>query len=114
MKPSITAHGSVSATALGAAEELRTHLEQQGITADVHDGYGLALVSVWVGLVVWCKDDRYWWRTGWDAQRQRFTYAWHPATDPIRAARRVAFRYAELRKIHPPSELMAGAYGDPA
>ncbi|MEV0233068.1 hypothetical protein [Nonomuraea sp. NPDC050786] len=31
-----------------------------GIPADVHDGYGLALVSVWVGLVVWCDGERYW------------------------------------------------------
>ncbi|MEV6860276.1 hypothetical protein AB0M44_04590 [Streptosporangium subroseum] len=97
-----------------AAEELREALEQHEIAADVHDGYGLALVSVWVGLVVWCKDDRYWWRTGWDARRQRFTYAWHPTLEPVRAARRIAFRYAELRKVHPPSELMAGACGDPA
>ncbi|GGS79200.1 hypothetical protein GCM10010156_42480 [Planobispora rosea] len=95
------ARGHLAEPSVIAAEELRTELEQQGIAADVHDGYGLALVSVWTGLVVWCKDDRYWWRTGWDAQRQRFTYAWHPATDPVRAARRVARRYEALRVAHP-------------
>jgi hypothetical protein len=86
-----------SITPLDVAEELRTELERHGIVTDVHDGYGLALVSVWVGLVVWCDGDRYWWRTGWDDRRQRFTYAWHPAVDPVRAARRIAFRYAALR-----------------
>ncbi|MFI7223494.1 hypothetical protein ACIBO5_09725 [Nonomuraea angiospora] len=95
----------VSMTPLDVAEELRKALKQYGIAADVHDGYGLALVSVWVGLVVWCKDDRYWWRTGWDQHRRRFTYAWHPAIDPARAARRVAFRYAHLRKT-PSSEVV--------
>lgn len=114
MKPSTIGSGSTSATSLDIAEELRTHLDRQGIKADVHDGYGLALVSVWVGLVIWCKDDRYWWRTGWDARRYRPVYAWHPAMDVARAARRIAFRYAELREVHPPSELASGARCDPA
>ncbi|MFF5206494.1 hypothetical protein [Streptosporangium sp. NPDC000396] len=96
-----------SVTPLDAAEELRAELGLQGITADVHDGYGLALVSVWVGLVVWCQHDRYWWRTGWDARRHRFVYAWHPATDPDQAACRIMFRYRELRETHPLSELIA-------
>ncbi|MFC6578129.1 hypothetical protein [Planomonospora parontospora] len=91
-----------------AAEDLREALEREGITADVHDGYGLALVSVWVGLIVWCDGERFWWRTGWDDRRQRFTYAWHPAADPVRAARRVAFRYTALRTNSRP------ALADPA
>ncbi|MFC7646130.1 hypothetical protein ACFQX6_40235 [Streptosporangium lutulentum] len=103
MNPSMTDMDLAALTPVDSAEELRAELERLDITADVHDGYGLALVSVWVGLVVWCKDDRYWWRTGWDARRQRFTYAWHPAIEPVRAARRIAFRYAELRKVYPPS-----------
>ncbi|WP_326823861.1 hypothetical protein [Streptosporangium sp. NBC_01756] len=89
------------------AEVLRVALEKYGIAANVHDGYGLALVSVWVGLVVWCDGDRFWWRTGWDARRRRFVYARHPATDPDRAARRVTFRYRELQETHPLSELIA-------
>lgn len=52
-----------------AAKELQEALETHGIASDVHDGYGLALVSVWVGLVVWCDGARFWWRTGWDARR---------------------------------------------
>ena len=67
----------------------------------------MALVSVWVGLVVWCDGERYWWRTGWDAQRKRALYAWHPAVEPVRAARRVAFRYADLCANHPLSEVIA-------
>ncbi|WP_143022313.1 hypothetical protein [Nonomuraea maritima] len=80
-----------------SAELLQRELRHDGINADVHDGYGLALVSVWVGLVVWCDGERFWWRTGWNADRHRVIYAWHPADDPLRAARRIAMRYAELR-----------------
>ncbi|MFI7052272.1 hypothetical protein ACIBLB_09455 [Streptosporangium canum] len=83
-----------------AAEELRKALDRHEIPADVHAGHGLALVSVWIGLVVWCDGERFWWRTGWDDRRQRFTYAWHPAIDPARAARRLAFRYSDLRRKH--------------
>jgi signal transduction histidine kinase len=32
------------------AHRLRAELERFGIAADVHDGYGRALVSVWVDL----------------------------------------------------------------
>ncbi|GAA2317360.1 hypothetical protein GCM10010149_82000 [Nonomuraea roseoviolacea subsp. roseoviolacea] len=89
------------------AEFLRQALAQRGIEADVHDGYGLALVSVWVGLVVWCDGCRFWWRTGWDPRRKRAVYAWHPALEPGRAARRVALRYADLRANHPLSRTIA-------
>ncbi|TMR12371.1 hypothetical protein ETD86_32845 [Nonomuraea turkmeniaca] len=78
---------------------LQEALRRDGIKADVHDGYGLALVSVWVGLVVWCDGGRFWWRTGWNAGRRRVIYAWHPAADPFRAARRIAMRYEELRTL---------------
>lgn len=80
-----------------SANLLQEALRRDGIQTDVHDGYGLALVSVWVGLVVWCDGGRFWWRTGWNADRRRVIYAWHPATDPFRAARRIAMRYAEVR-----------------
>lgn len=87
----------ISADPCRSAELLQEALRHDGIKADVHDGYGLALVSVWVGLVVWCDGGRFWWRTGWNAGRRRVIYAWHPATDPFRAARRIAMRYEELR-----------------
>ncbi|SFI85765.1 hypothetical protein SAMN05216275_105199 [Streptosporangium canum] len=99
--------GVASMMPLDTAEELRQALEEHGIKADVHDGYGLALVSVWVGLVVWSDGERFWWRTGWDARRRRFVYAWHPALDPRRAARRIAFRYANLRGNGSLPELIA-------
>lgn len=85
-----------------SAEFLRDALQHDGIESDVHDGYGLALVSVWVGLVVWCDGWRFWWRTGWNADRRRVVYAWHPANDPFRAARRIAIRYAEIRSRQTP------------
>lgn len=53
-----------------SADLLRRSLQiEHGIHADAHEGYGLALVSVWVGLVVWCDGTWYWWRAGWDDQR---------------------------------------------
>ncbi|MGV9302213.1 hypothetical protein ACWDLG_02470 [Nonomuraea sp. NPDC003727] len=65
------------------------------------------MISVWVGLVVWCDGEHFWWRTGWNSAKRRVIYAWHPSTEPIRAARRVALRYADLRVAHPLSELIA-------
>ncbi|MER6001988.1 hypothetical protein ABT120_25685 [Nonomuraea angiospora] len=40
-------------SALETADELCAALARMGISADVHEGRGLALVSVWTGLVVW-------------------------------------------------------------
>lgn len=82
---------------LASAEYLRRALERHGIAADIHNGYGLAVVSVWVGLLVWCDGRHYWWRTGWNARRKHPVYAWHPVVEPARAARRVALRYTDLR-----------------
>ncbi|NUW33516.1 hypothetical protein HTZ77_19070 [Nonomuraea sp. SMC257] len=76
------------------------------IPADTHDGHDLALVSVWVGLVVWCDGVWFWWRAGWDDRRKRVVYARHPTTEPSRAARRVAFRYADLRRRQPAWEVI--------
>ncbi|MFI7228011.1 hypothetical protein ACIBO5_32745 [Nonomuraea angiospora] len=87
-----------------SADLLRRSLQiEHGIHADAHEGYGLALVSVWVGLVVWCDGTWYWWRAGWDDQRKRVLYARQPAVEPSRAARRIAFRYADLRNRRPSS-----------
>ncbi|MEV4183027.1 tyrosine-type recombinase/integrase [Streptosporangium canum] len=57
------------------------------------------------------RGDRFWWRTGWDDRRERFTYAWHPAIEPARTARRVAFRYRDLRNTPPPSEIQLTGKG---
>lgn len=93
---------------LASSERLSLALRQLGIATDIHDGYGLALVSVWVGLVVWCDGERFWWQGGWDDRRERAVYAWHSALEPERTAHRVARRYADLRKSHPLSETIAG------
>ncbi|WP_344493582.1 hypothetical protein [Nonomuraea monospora] len=94
---------------LDAAEELQRELSHMGIPSDVHEGYGLALVSVWVGLVIWCDRERFWWRTGWDASRKRTIYAWHPVLEPMRAAHRVARRYTDVRASSSSPTLVAGA-----
>jgi hypothetical protein len=86
---------------LKAAERLQLGLKQLGITGDVHDGFGFALVSVWVGLVVWSDGDRFWWRVAWNPARSCPIYTWHQADDWQRAAWRVARRYAELRGTQP-------------
>ena len=109
MNPQRTLAGPEPVVSLEAAEQLRQELSHLGIASDVHDGYGLALVSVWVGLVVWYRHDGFWWRTGWDADRKRAVYARHPLHEPERAARRVAYRYAEVRRSYPPPALIDGA-----
>lgn len=93
---------------VASADRLKYALRDLGIAADANDGYGLASVSVWVGLVVWCDGERFWWRAGWDERRNRAVYAWHSALEPVRAARRVAFRYADLRATHPLSAAISG------
>jgi hypothetical protein len=94
---------------LAAAHHLAATLATEGITADVHHDYSTPMVSVWVGLIVWCADGTYWWRTGWNPRKRRPIYTGHPFTQPARAAHRVALRYIELRMSHPFSSLIAGA-----
>ncbi|MDX3105368.1 hypothetical protein ACIBO5_00195 [Nonomuraea angiospora] len=85
-------------SALETADELRAALARMGIPGDVHEGRGLALVSVWTGLVVWTDGLWYRWWTGRRSQTGRWLYAHHSAFEPERAARRIAARYAELRE----------------
>ncbi|MGW4424490.1 hypothetical protein [Streptosporangium sp. NPDC004631] len=98
-------HGS---RAVRAAERLREALIRHGITVDVHDGYGLALISVWTGLVVWSNGDRFWWCAGWDTRQRRSVYASHRASEPERAAQRVALHYTRLREQHPEPRQLTG------
>ncbi|MBB5075492.1 hypothetical protein [Nonomuraea endophytica] len=83
--------------ALSAAQDLQHALDRHGIPTDVNDGYGLAVLSVWSGLLVWCDERLYWWRTGWAPKGRRAIYAWHSTLEPVRTAHRVALRYADLR-----------------
>ena len=99
---------SYDCPAVRAAECLRSALARHGIDCDVHGGYGLALVSVWTGLIVWSNGDRYWWCAGWLAQERRAVYASARCGDPEQAALRVARRYARLREVHPPAPRLSG------
>jgi hypothetical protein len=89
-----------------AASRLRAELERLGITADAHEGYGLALLHVWPGLVVWCEwapdGWRYRWWTGGVVERSGlWVYTGCRALAVKTAAHRIAGRYAELRRDHP-------------
>ncbi|WP_182881675.1 hypothetical protein [Microbispora sp. H10949] len=95
-------------TAAHTAERLRVELEQYGVAADVHEGYGLALVSVWVELVVWTDGRWFRWRSGRTSTSGRPVYAFAPASDVVTAARRVAHRYRQLRHVHPCPPYLAG------
>lgn len=90
-------------TAVAVADQLQRELALLGITTDLNDGYGLAVVSVWRDLIVWTNGERFWWCEGWNYRRTRPLYAWLPTADPRRAARRIAKRYGELRGVAPAS-----------
>ncbi|MEU9883920.1 hypothetical protein [Sphaerisporangium sp. NPDC051011] len=80
-----------------AAHRLSHALERHGITGEVHEGRGLALVSVWVDLVAWTDGSCFWWSRAVMAGNRR-TYSYSPADDPVTTARRVAERYGQLRR----------------
>ncbi|GGL19123.1 hypothetical protein Sme01_36240 [Sphaerisporangium melleum] len=88
--------------AIRAAYRLRAALEPHGIAADVNEGAGLALVSVWHDLVVWCGPCYLWWAGGVSPVTGRFTYRYTSADAPETAARRVAERYHQLRRMRSP------------
>ncbi|MFI6504398.1 hypothetical protein [Nonomuraea typhae] len=86
-----------------AAQRLVRALEPHGIAADIHDGYGLALVSVWIDLVVWTDGLVYrWWSGSVSGGSGRRVYAACPADAPETAARRIALRNRMLQQTHPP------------
>ncbi|MGW0590301.1 hypothetical protein [Streptosporangium sp. NPDC002607] len=82
-----------------AAERLRIGLEHCGVSADVHEGHGVALVSVWTDLLVWTDGRAYrWWTGKTSAKTGRRLYWVHGVDSPITIAHSVAQRYEELRK----------------
>ncbi|MEV6868652.1 hypothetical protein AB0M44_47730 [Streptosporangium subroseum] len=82
-----------------AAERLRIGLEDRGISVDVHEGHGVALVSVWTNLLVWTDGFAYRWWTGKTSQKTgRRLYRVHGVDEPATVARCVAQRYEELCK----------------
>ncbi|WP_433498124.1 hypothetical protein ACQP1K_24965 [Sphaerimonospora sp. CA-214678] len=94
------------------AERLRVELERLGIAAEVRTGDGVALLSVWADLVVWCEQGqegwRYRWWTGRLAETGLYLYTWCSAGAVKTAAHRVAERYAELRHLLSPGAVAAG------
>ncbi|MFF3441009.1 hypothetical protein [Streptosporangium sp. NPDC002721] len=93
--------------ACAAAEDLRTELAALGVHADVHHGFGVAMVSVWRELLVWTDGTVYRWWTGhlsWKTGRRLYTA--YGVDDPVAAARCVAHRREELQRAYPPSEVI--------
>lgn len=92
--------GSDAATK--AAERLRTVLlRQHGIHADVNAGYGVAAISVWTDLVVWTNGRWFRWALRRSSATGRPLYAVVEAPRVGLAARLVARRYDELRRLCP-------------
>ncbi|GHE30244.1 hypothetical protein GCM10017673_36130 [Streptosporangium violaceochromogenes] len=101
--------GAVVITPVMAARRLQAELAALGVASDVHDGYGLALVSVRYELVVWTDGRVFRWRVGQEARHGAAgAYAFGPVQDPVTTAQRVAGRYVELRRRHPPRGPIAG------
>ncbi|MFF5248465.1 hypothetical protein ACFY3V_29655 [Streptosporangium sp. NPDC000095] len=82
-----------------AAERLRIGLEHCGVSADVHEGRGVALVSVWADLLVWTDGRDYrWWTGKTSVKTERRLYRVYGVDNPITVAHYVAQRYEELLK----------------
>jgi hypothetical protein len=87
---------------VASAERLKLSLTDLQIAADVHEGQGIALVSVWLDLVVWTNGRWYRWWTGRMSQKTgRRLYADHSTENPVATARHIALRYRELRTSRP-------------
>lgn len=92
-----------------AAEQLRIGLERCGVAADIHEGHGVSLISVWTNLVVWTDGRAYrWWTGKISAKTGRRLYRVYGVDNPVTVARCVAQRYEELRKASYRSEGVAG------
>ncbi len=98
----------VRTPAFVAAERLREALAVIHVTADVHAGYGVALVSVWFDLLVWTDGQVYRWWTGQFAHRSgRRLYTTYSVEVPGTVARCVAHRRLALQAA--PAEMSAGS-----
>ncbi|GGK77871.1 hypothetical protein Ppa06_41930 [Planomonospora parontospora subsp. parontospora] len=76
-----------------------------GVAADIHEGEGIALVSVWVDRVVWTDGRWYrWWTGQTSAKTGRRLYRVYGIDNPVTAARAVAIRRVELQKARPSAE----------
>ncbi|WP_093890375.1 hypothetical protein [Streptosporangium canum] len=106
--PSETVRSDAPRAACAAAERLRTELAALGVRADVHAGYGVALVSVWRELLVWTDGTVYrWWTGHLSPKTRRRLYTAYGVDNPAAAARCVAHRREELQQAHTSSEPIA-------
>ncbi|WP_326828480.1 hypothetical protein OIE13_19215 [Streptosporangium sp. NBC_01810] len=84
-----------------AAERLRGALEGMWVPADVHAGFGVALVSVWTDLLVLTDGRCYRWWTGEVDRIGHRTYTYCPVETPATAAHDVA-RVREILRARQP------------
>lgn len=79
-----------------ATRRLRDELAALGITRTglAFETADMTALSVTYNLMVWCANDVFFWRAGYDFA----DFDAHPATDPTGAARRVRERHDELRQ----------------
>ncbi|MER5645272.1 hypothetical protein [Streptosporangium sp. NPDC002524] len=99
---------------VASAERLKLSLEDLQIAADVHEGQGIALVSVWLNLIVWTNGRWYRWWTGQVSQKTgRRLYAVHSTENPVTTARHVALRYREVHTSRSLPAVLAEARCDP-
>ncbi|MGW5689102.1 hypothetical protein [Nonomuraea sp. NPDC003754] len=80
---------------------LKDELGKLGIYADVNEHRGVALVSLWLDLIIWCDGTRFSFWTGQHDHRGARVYAVLPVDDVDATARRAAQRYAEHREAEP-------------
>ncbi|MEU6718676.1 hypothetical protein ABZ897_45040 [Nonomuraea sp. NPDC046802] len=81
-----------------AAEQLQAQLHAaHRIASEVRHGDGVALVLISTDLVVWTDGDIWWWWTGHTTGRGRWIYNHASTANAATAARRIAFRYEEIR-----------------
>lgn len=97
---------AVGSPVVDAALRMRAELEGQGITAQVREGYGLALVQVHPDLVVWSEIGPEglwfrWWSGRLSDRTGRYVYSVCPASAVELAARAVAARFRDLRVAGP-------------
>ncbi|MEV8630377.1 hypothetical protein AB0395_01855 [Streptosporangium sp. NPDC051023] len=87
--------------AVGAAERLKHALADLWVTADVHLGFGVALVSVWTDLLVLTDGRCFRWWTGELDRKGNRVYAYCSADSPVTAAHDVAKVREILRARRP-------------
>lgn len=80
------------------ALKLQAELKEFGVTSDMNDGYRLAVVSVYRGLIVWTNGIHYWWYV--TQPNGQYMRCWHLTSDPYNAAKRIVRRYNDLRRRH--------------